>query len=87
MHDPSGPSAGVVSVCDEAHLLAALSGGGNVTFTCSGMITLTATIIIAATTGWYSIIWKTEKAWAGTCRALVLQLVDGTEHLAYFQFR
>jgi len=39
------------------------------------------------TTGWYSIIWKTEKAWAGTCRTLVIQLVDGTEHLAYFQFR
>jgi len=39
------------------------------------------------TTGWYSIIWKTEKAWAGTCRTLVIQLVDGAQHFAYFQFR
>jgi hypothetical protein len=40
-----------------------------------------------ATTGWYNMIWKTEKAWAGTCRVLIIQLIDGTEHLAYFQFR
>lgn len=29
---------GVVTVCDEAHLLAALAGGGTVTFACSGTI-------------------------------------------------
>ena len=41
---PASPAhaGGVVSVCDEAHLLAALAGGGTVTFTCSGTITLTA---------------------------------------------
>ena len=41
---PSAPAhaGGVVSVCDEAHLLAALAGGGTVTFSCSGTITLTA---------------------------------------------
>ena len=38
-------------------------------------------------TGWYSVVWKTEKAWAGTCRALMLKLIDGTEHKAYFQFK
>src|SRR5512137_2082927 len=43
-------AGGVVSVCDEAHLLAALAGGGTVTFSCSGTITLTATITIAADT-------------------------------------
>jgi hypothetical protein len=32
----------VVSTCDETHLRAALAGGGTVTFTCSGTITLTA---------------------------------------------
>jgi hypothetical protein len=32
----------VVSACDETHLRAALAGGGSVTFTCSGTITLTA---------------------------------------------
>ena len=35
----------------------------------------------------YTYVWKTEKAWAGTCRVLSLQLVDGTEHLAAFQFK
>ena len=43
-------AGGVVTVCDEAHLLAALAGGGAVTFTCSGTITLTGTITIATDT-------------------------------------
>ena len=49
---PATPAhaGGIVSVCDEAHLLAALAGGGMVTFTCSGTITLTATITVAANT-------------------------------------
>jgi len=40
-----------------------------------------------AQTSWYNIVWKTEKGWGGTCRALMLHLVDGTEHLAYFRFQ
>ncbi len=49
---PASPAhaGGVVSVCDEAHLLAALAGGGTVTFSCSGTIILTATITITANT-------------------------------------
>ena len=43
-------AGGIVSVCDEAHLLAALVGGGTVTFSCSGTITLTAEITIATDT-------------------------------------
>ncbi|MBI5652889.1 MAG: PxKF domain-containing protein [Chloroflexi bacterium] len=43
-------AAGVVSVCDEAHLTAAMTGGGTVTFTCSGTITLTSTIAIYSNT-------------------------------------
>lgn len=43
-------AGGVVTVCDEAHLLAALTGGGTVTFTCSGTITLSATIVISTDT-------------------------------------
>src|SRR5256885_1970888 len=43
---PVARAAGVVSSCDEASLLTAVSGGGMVTFTCSGTITLTATITI-----------------------------------------
>jgi len=47
---PAAHAGGVVSVCDEAHLRTALSGGGAVTFTCSGYIGLTNTITIAANT-------------------------------------
>ncbi len=41
---------GIVSICDEAHLRLALVGGGTVTFSCSGTISLTAEIVIAADT-------------------------------------
>jgi extracellular elastinolytic metalloproteinase len=35
----------------------------------------------------YTYPWKTEKAWAGTCRALVLRFTDGVNELAYVRFR
>ncbi len=35
----------------------------------------------------YVYVWKTDKAWAGTCRQLILRLNDGTEHVANFKFR
>ncbi len=35
----------------------------------------------------YHIVWKTEKAWAGTCRQLVVKLIDGTTHIANFKFK
>ena len=49
---PASPAyaGGVVSVCDEAHLLTALAGGDTVTFSCSGTISLSAPIVIAADT-------------------------------------
>ncbi|MGH9817155.1 MAG: PxKF domain-containing protein, partial [Candidatus Acidiferrales bacterium] len=31
--------------------------------------------------------WKTDKSWAGTCRALQLTLSDGAQHWAMFQFK
>ena len=34
----------------------------------------------------YTYVWKTNKAWAGTCRQLVVKLDDGTYHRANFQF-
>ena len=37
--------------------------------------------------GQYTYVWKTDKAWAGMCRALSLQLADGTEHRVAFQFK
>jgi hypothetical protein len=35
----------------------------------------------------YTYVWKTEKAWAGTCRVLELRLVDETEQRVAFQFK
>ncbi len=34
----------------------------------------------------YVYVWKTDKAWAGTCRQLVVKLNDGTFHRANFKF-
>jgi HYR domain len=34
----------------------------------------------------YIYVWKTEKAWAGTCRQLTVKLADGTVHIAWFNF-
>ena len=34
----------------------------------------------------YVYVWKTDKAWAGTCRQLVVKLADGTYHRANFEF-
>ncbi len=31
--------------------------------------------------------WKTQKAWAGSCRQLVVKLSDDIEHVALFQFK
>ena len=36
-------------------------------------------------TGTYSYAWKTDKAWAGTCRQLTVTFVDGTSHTALFR--
>lgn len=35
----------------------------------------------------YIYVWKTNKAWAGTCRKLVVRLNDGTDHIALFKFK
>jgi hypothetical protein len=40
-----------------------------------------------ATTDQYKYVWKTEKAWKGTCRKLVLKFNDGTTREALFQFK
>jgi hypothetical protein len=39
-----------------------------------------------STVGQYVYVWKTEKAWVGTCRQLVVKLSDGTYHRANFNF-
>jgi Tol biopolymer transport system component len=38
-------------------------------------------------TGIYTYVWKTEKAWANTCRQLVVKLNDGTFHRANFKLK
>jgi hypothetical protein len=35
----------------------------------------------------YHYVWKTNKAWAGTCRQLIVTLVDGSSHVASFRFK
>jgi uncharacterized protein len=40
-----------------------------------------------ATSDQYSYVWKTNKAWAGTCRQLVVILKDGSIHTANFKFK
>ena len=35
----------------------------------------------------YNYVWKTDKAWRGTCRILVVRLIDGSEYYAKFRFR
>ena len=37
--------------------------------------------------GQYTYVWKTDKAWAGQCRTLVLGFGDGTQQSALFQFK
>jgi hypothetical protein len=34
----------------------------------------------------YQYVWKTDKAWAGTCRELNVRLNDGTDDLVDFKF-
>ncbi|KRE71171.1 hypothetical protein ASG77_13695 [Arthrobacter sp. Soil762] len=41
----------------------------------------------AAAADTYTYVWKTQKAWAGTCRQFTLALNDGTTHTALFDFR
>jgi hypothetical protein len=40
-----------------------------------------------ASTGHYNYVWKTNKAWKGTCRILVIRFIDGMDHIAKFSFR
>jgi hypothetical protein len=35
----------------------------------------------------YKYVWKTSSAWAGSCRKLVVTLVDGSTHEALFSFK
>ncbi len=34
----------------------------------------------------YTYVWATNRAWVGTCRQLIVRLIDGTEYKANFRF-
>jgi hypothetical protein len=34
----------------------------------------------------YVLLWKTDRAWANSCRQLIVKLTDGSVHRANFQF-
>jgi hypothetical protein len=53
----------------------------------SGTPTVGAAPALVYGGGRYTYHWKTDKAWAGTCRQLIVKLVDGTYHRANFSFR
>jgi hypothetical protein len=40
-----------------------------------------------AGSGQYNYVWKTDSAWSGTCRQLVVRFVDGSDHRAPFKLR
>jgi hypothetical protein len=46
----------------------------------------TSTGGLAFSNGQYEYDWKTDKAWKGTCRSLILQLNDNTVQTALVQF-
>ncbi|HEX3037283.1 MAG TPA: PxKF domain-containing protein [Thermodesulfobacteriota bacterium] len=35
----------------------------------------------------YNYVWKTNKAWIGTCRRLIVRLSDGSDHVVNFRFK
>jgi len=39
-----------------------------------------------AATGIYTYVWKTDKSWAGTCRRLSVQFIDGQTYTLNFTF-
>jgi predicted extracellular nuclease len=56
----------------------------------SGEPTVTAgdsSLSYDALTDQYNYVWKTDEAWAGTCRQLVVILKDGSIHYANFSFK
>ena len=46
-----------------------------------------STLTYDATADRYQYVWKTSESWSGTCRQLVLKLLDGSAHRASFRFR
>lgn len=74
---PSNPGSGVIP-CDAAATeieLTETETAGN------------SSLAYEAGSDRYKYVWKTNSAWAGTCRQFVIQLKDGTIHRANFKFK
>ncbi|HVF43430.1 MAG TPA: PxKF domain-containing protein [Pyrinomonadaceae bacterium] len=74
---PGSPSSGPVACnsSDDANVLAeTVTAGGS-------------SLGYDASSDQYVYVWKTEGAWAGTCRQLVVTLNDGSVHRANFRFK
>jgi hypothetical protein len=65
-------------VCDSS----ALVGGIEETVTAGS-----SSLSFDPATGQYTYVWKTDKAWTGTCRQLVLKFSDGASQRANFKFK
>jgi Bacterial Ig-like domain (group 3) len=61
-------------------------GGGDVELVARGAARTRAAFEYARRSGRYTMIWKTDRDWAGTCREFVLRLDDGSVHMARFRF-
>jgi hypothetical protein len=46
-----------------------------------------STLQYDAASNTYTWVWKTDKAWTGSCRTLTVALDDGTQHTALFRFK
>jgi hypothetical protein len=74
---PGSPSSGPVAcnTSDEATVLVETVNAGG------------SSLSYDASSDQYVYVWKTEGAWAGTCRQLVVTLNDGSVHRANFRFK
>jgi hypothetical protein len=74
---PNSPSSGPIA-CDSSDPAVILTD----TMTAGG-----SSLNYDSASDQYIYVWKTDPAWAGTCRQLVVQLNDGTIHRANFRFK
>ncbi len=68
-----------ISVPIACHSGDELSGGTPTAESCKGLT-------YNPSTGVYTYPWKTRRDWRDTCRQFILQLTDGTTHVANFKF-
>jgi uncharacterized repeat protein (TIGR01451 family) len=74
---PGSPASGVITCDTNAPPIEVIETGtaGN------------SSLSYDASSDQYHYVWKTERAWAGTCRQLQVQLNDGSVYVANFKFR